>query len=43
MTEKELHLRYLEEKSMLERYGYISVITYEEWKEIKKNQMQVWN
>lgn len=28
--------KYLQEKVLLEAYGHTSVITYEEWKEIKK-------
>lgn len=30
--------KYLQEKARLEAYGHTSVITYEEWKEIKKEE-----
>ena len=30
--------KYLEEKALLEAYGHTSVITYEEWKEIKEEE-----
>ena len=30
--------KYLEEKALLEAYGYTSIITYEEWKEIKEEE-----
>lgn len=33
--EEELKKRYVSEKSLLERFGHHSVITFEEWLEIK--------
>ena len=30
--------KYLEEKASLEAYGHTSIITYEEWKEIKEEE-----
>ena len=36
MTREELINKYIYEKSLLEQYGHQSVITFEEWMEIKK-------
>lgn len=31
-----LYRKYEEEKSLLETYGHVSILTYEEWLETKK-------
>ena len=37
--EEDMKKQYISEKSLLERFGYHSVITFEEWLEIKNKQV----